>query len=137
MPYLAIGHLHSPRASSICIVEQEETEGKHFQHSAIILLVYWCQQIFIPNSIAFIDTEFLSDTAATASVASTPAIALSQDDSSIQQSQTSSLAEVSHYEPGTSACSVIPCTPVRTGKRKRKSKRVNCEDDNNDNIYIF
>ena len=86
------------------------------------------------NIIAFVDTEDISDTAATSSASSIPTIALTPDDPSVHvlQSQASSLTEVSHSEPGASAGSVVSCTSVRKGKRKRK--RVDCSDDDSDNI---
>ena len=88
------------------------------------------------NIISFVDTEYISDTPATPSASSIPTIALTPDDPSVHvvQSQVSSLTEVSHSEPGTSAGSVVSYTPVRKGKKKRK--RVDCEDDDSDNIIL-
>ena len=86
------------------------------------------------NIISFFDTEYISDTPTTSSASSVTTIALTPDDPSVHvvQSQASSLTEVSHSEPGTSAGSVVSYTPVRKGKKKRK--RVDCEDDDSDNI---
>ena len=133
-----LGHIRSSRASSraTLLLNRKKLKINIFNNLQLSVLFIGVSRFFMQNIISFVDTEYISDTPATPSASSVTTIALTPDDTSVHvvQSQASSLTEVSHSEPGTLAGSVVSNTPVRKGKKKRK--RVDCEDDDSDNIIF-